>query len=388
MNRKEEYKNHRRTFLKNTAAVAAIAAIPGSVQAMVKKLSGNIPAKGFAAYKAGDPLALWNFERRSVGDNDVQIAIKYCGVCHSDIHTVRDEWAPQKYPLIPGHEIAGIVTAVGKNVTNFKVGDKAGVGCMVDSCGKCNSCQNGSEQYCDNHATLWTYGTPDPVLGGVTQGGYSDIIVVQQHFVIKIPQSMDLQYAAPLLCAGVTTYSPIVLNKVDKGMKVGIAGIGGLGHIAVQLAASLGAEVYAFTTSADKVADIKKFGAKEVIVVDDPNKLRPWFGKMDYMVSTIPAKYNIGAYTSFVKPYGHYTQVGLPAGELSFNNFSFINNRVNYSGSLIGGIPQTQEVVDYCAQHNILPQVQVIKMNEVNDAFTKVTGKLARYRFVLDTTSM
>lgn len=381
-------KNQRRTFLKNMAGVAAVAATPGTLQAMVKKMSGNIPAKGFAAYKAGEPLSLWNFERRPVGDNDIQIAIKYCGICHSDIHTVRDEWGPQKYPLIPGHEIAGIVTAVGKNVKDFKVGDKAGVGCMVDSCGTCNSCNSGSEQHCDNRATVFTYGSPDPVMGGVTQGGYADTIVVQQHFVIKIPQDMDLQYAAPLLCAGVTTYSPIILNKVKKGMKVGIAGIGGLGHIAIQLASSLGAEVYAFTTSADKVTDIRKFGAKQVIVVDDTSKLRSWFGKMDYVICTIPAKFDLGAYTSLVKPYGHFTQLGLPAGELSFNNFSFITNRVNYSGSLIGGVSQTQEVIDYCAKNKILPQVQLIKMSEVNSAFTKVIEKRARYRFVLDTTTI
>jgi alcohol dehydrogenase (NADP+)/uncharacterized zinc-type alcohol dehydrogenase-like protein len=345
----------------------------------------NIKSKGYAAKDSTGKLSLWEFERRPLGDNDVLIEIKYSGVCHSDIHTVRGDWGSQKYPQVPGHEIAGVVTAVGKNVKKFKVGDHAGVGCMVDSCGDCHSCEEGHEQYCEKRATLYTYGTPDKTSPtGITQGGYANNIVVKEKFVIKIPKSIELKHAAPLLCAGVTTYAPLMRAKISKGMKVGIAGIGGLGHIAIKLAAEKGADVYAFTTSPDKVNDIKSFGAKEVIVVDDIQKLRPYFGKLDYLISTIPHDFDLGAYASLVKPYGYFTQIGLPAGKISFNNFSFIINRVNYNGSLIGGIPETQEVMDYCAENKIYPNIEIIDAKDLNEVYDKVIEKKARYRYVID----
>lgn len=263
-----------------------------------------------AARDTSGRLSPWSFARRAVGDNDVLIDIKFCGVCHSDIHQLRGDWGPPQYPQVPGHEIAGVVSAVGKKVTNFKVGDHAGVGCMVDSCGTCESCKRGEEQHCDNNATLFTYGYPEKSSPtGITQGGYSNNIVVKEHFAIKIPQAISLQDAAPLLCAGITTYSPLVRASIKAGDKVGVAGIGGLGHMAIKLAEARGAEVYAFTTSPSKVKDILEFGAKEAILVDSVDKLTPYFKSLDYMISTIPVNYNVGPYASLVKPYGTYTQV-------------------------------------------------------------------------------
>ncbi|SHG87914.1 alcohol dehydrogenase (NADP+)/uncharacterized zinc-type alcohol dehydrogenase-like protein [Flavobacterium micromati] len=349
-------------------------------------MSNNIPSKGYAGKDEKGKLVLWNFERRPVGDHDLLIEIKFSGICHSDIHTIKGHWTKQQYPQIPGHEIAGIVTAVGKNVSKFKVGDKAGVGCMVNSCMKCDSCKNGDENHCETTGMVGTYGAPEKSSPtGITQGGYANNIVVTEHFAIKIPSNMDLQFAAPLLCAGITTYSPMMKIKVKKGDKVGVVGIGGLGHLAIKLAVSKGAEVYAFTTSPSKVNDSKGFGAKEVIVVDSSEKLKPWFGKMDYMISTIPYAYDVSSYLSCVKPNGSFTQVGIPInGELTINTFDMISNRVNFNGSLIGGIPETQEVIDYCAKNKIYPQIQIIKAEKINEAWEKVVNKEARYRYVID----
>jgi alcohol dehydrogenase (NADP+)/uncharacterized zinc-type alcohol dehydrogenase-like protein len=346
----------------------------------------NIKSKGYAGKDKHGKLTAWNFERRPIGDNDILIEIKYSGICHSDIHTIKGHWGKQQYPQVPGHEIAGIVTAVGKNVTKFKVGDKAGVGCMVNSCMQCESCKNGQEHHCETTGMIGTYGAPEASSPtGITQGGYSNNIVVTEHFAIKIPKNIDLQYAAPLLCAGITTYSPMMQYDVKKGNKVGVVGIGGLGHMAIKIAVSKGAEVYAFTTSPSKVADIKGFGAKEVIVVDAADKLRPWKGKLDYMISTVPYAYEMSPYIDCVKPYGYFTQVGQPInGALAINNFNMIFNRVNFNGSLIGGIPETQEVMDYCAKTKIYPQIQIIKASEINDAWEKVVNKEARYRYVID----
>jgi len=245
---------------------------------------------------------------------------------------------------VPGHEITGVVAAVGTNVTKFKVGDHAGVGTMVESCGICESCKRGEEQYCDNNATLCTYGYPDKTSPTVsTQGGYSNNIVFKERFAFKIPNTMRLQDAASLLCAGITTYSPLVRHAMKKGDKVGVAGIGGLGHLAIKLAQAKGAEVYAFTTTASKVKDILAFGAKEAVVVDAVEKLKPYNKSLDYMISTIPVNYSVGAYASLVKPYGSYTQGGMPAkGEVTIDNFAFNRNRVNYNTSLVGGTTQTQ----------------------------------------------
>ncbi|MCA6067984.1 NAD(P)-dependent alcohol dehydrogenase [Chryseobacterium sp. RG1] len=355
-----------------------------------KIMSKNIKSKGYAGKDTKGKLQPWEFERRAVGDNDILIDIKYSGICHSDIHTIRGHWGPQQYPQVPGHEIAGIVTAVGKNVTKFKVGDKAGVGCMVNSCMKCNSCKNGEEHHCETTGMVGTYGAPDSTSpSGITQGGYSNNIVVTEHFAIRIPENIDLKYAAPLLCAGITTYSPLMKANFQKGDKVGVAGIGGLGHLAIKLAVHKGAEVYAFTTSESKRKDILSFGAKEVIVVDSLDKLKPYAGKLDYMISTIPYAYELSDYAVCVKPYGHFTQVGQPInGEFKIDNAKFFFSRVNFNASLIGGIPETQEVMDLCAENKIYPQIEVIKAEEINDAWDKVVNKEARYRFVIDASTI
>jgi uncharacterized zinc-type alcohol dehydrogenase-like protein len=389
---KRENLQTRREFLHHTAVVGAGMALAGTARSVVAAQGGghrNVVSKGYAAHDNSGKLSPWTFERRAIGDDDVLIDIKFSGICHSDIHQLRGDWGPQKYPQVPGHEIAGVVAAIGKNVTKFKVGDHAGVGCMVDSCGTCDSCKHGEEQHCDNGATMFTYGYPDKTSPtGITQGGYANNIVVKEGFAIALPNSISLQDAAPLLCAGITTYSPLMKASIKKGDRVGVAGVGGLGHLAIKLAVSKGAEVYAFTTSANKVRDIRRFGAKEVIVVDAVEKLKPHNKSLDYMISTIPVNYDVAAYASIVKPYGNYVQVGMPPkGEVTINNFVMNRNRVRYSTSLIGGVPQTQEIVDYCAKNKILPEVQLIKASEVNDVWNKVINKEARYRYVIDAAS-
>jgi alcohol dehydrogenase (NADP+)/uncharacterized zinc-type alcohol dehydrogenase-like protein len=349
-------------------------------------MSKNINSKGYAGKGEQGKLVSWDFERRAVGDNDILIDIKFSGICHSDIHTIKGHWGKQQYPQVPGHEIAGIVSAIGKNVTKFKIGDQAGVGCMVNSCMECESCKNGEEQHCETTGMVGTYGAPEKSSPtGITQGGYATNIVVTEHFAIKIPDTIDLKHAAPLLCAGITTYSPLMKAKFKKGDKIGVVGIGGLGHMAIKLAVSKGAEVYAFTTSPSKINDIKGFGAKEVIVVNSSIDLKPWKGKLDFMISTVPYAYEMSSYIDCVKPYGYFTQVGQPInGELMINNTNMIFNRVNFNGSLIGGIPETQEVMNYCAENKIYPQIQLIKAEEINEAWEKVVNKEARYRFVID----
>ncbi|SDM25846.1 NAD(P)-dependent alcohol dehydrogenase [Pedobacter antarcticus] len=381
----------RRKFIQQSAVVGAGLILAGPMQILAQTdnkeiMNKNIASKGYAGKDKQGILVPWNFERRTVGDNDILIDIKFSGICHSDIHTIKGHWGQQQYPQVPGHEIAGIVTAVGKNVTKFKLGDKAGVGCMVNSCMECESCKNGEEHHCETTGMVGTYGSPEKSSpSGITQGGYANNIVVTEHFAIKIPESIDLKYAAPLLCAGITTYSPMMKAKFKKGDKIGVVGIGGLGHLAIKLAVSKGAEVYAFTTSYSKADDIKRFGAKEVIIVNSAEALKPWKGKLDYMISTVPYAYEMSAYIDCVKPYGYFTQVGQPInGELTINNFNMIFNRVNFNGSLIGGIPETQEVMNYCAENKIYPEIEVIKASEINDAWTKVVNKGARYRYVID----
>ena len=388
-----EKENHisRRKFIEKSAIVGTGIMVAGSTAFGRRgndggRSSENIKSKGYAATDTSGILSLWEFERRPVGDNDILIDIKYASICHSDIHQMKGHWGPQQYPQVPGHEIVGIVSTVGKNVTKFKVGDRAGVGCMVDSCIECDNCKHGEEHYCERGETLFTYGYPDKKSPtGISQGGYCNNIVVRDHFAVHIPVHISFQEAAPLLCAGITTYSPLMRSHFKIGDKVGVVGIGGLGHMAIKLAVSKGAEVYAFTTSPDKVEDIKSFGAKEVIVVDNVSKLAPYKGKLDYMISTVPYAYELSAYIDCVKPYGHFTQVGQPiGGELTINNFNMVFNRVNFNGSLIGGIPETQEVIHYCADNNILPKIELIKAEQVNEAWEKVVNKEARYRYVID----
>lgn len=390
--------NSRRKFLQNSAiAGAAVLANPLNTFAENKNqvhpaatnidITKNIKTRGYAATDESGKLRPWEFERRAVGDDDILIDIKFASICHSDIHQEKGHWGEQQYPQVPGHEIVGVVSAVGKNVTKFKVGDRAGVGCMVDSCMECNSCKGGEEQFCEQGKTVFTYGYPaekEPT--GISQGGYSNKIVVRDHFAVRIPEHISFQEAAPLLCAGITTYSPLMKAQFKVGDKVGVAGIGGLGHMAVKLAVSKGAEVYAFTTSADKAKDIKSWGTKEVIVVDEEFKnLQDYNKNLDYMISTIPYQFNVAPYVACVKPGGTFTFVGMPEkSEITINNLMLAFARVNFNSSLIGGIPETQEVVHYCADNNIKPQIEIINAQQINEAWKKVVNKEARYRYVID----
>ncbi|WP_455169597.1 alcohol dehydrogenase catalytic domain-containing protein [Aegicerativicinus sediminis] len=392
----KEQHHSRRNFLKQSGTLGAGMMLMGSAPLVAESrtsnnknsinLIGNVKTKGYAATDSSGKLTAWEFERRPVGDDDILIDVKYASICHSDIHQEKGHWGPQKYPQVPGHEIVGVVTAIGKNVTKFKVGDRAGVGCMVDSCLECDNCKHGEEHYCERGQTLFTYGYPtDAEPTGISQGGYSDRIVVRDHFAVHIPSHISFQEAAPLLCAGITTYSPLMKANFKIGDKIGVAGIGGLGHMAIKLAVAKGAEVYGFTTSPDKVKDIKSWGAKEAIVVDSLDKLKPWRGKMDYMISTIPYAYEMSSYMDCVKPNGFFTQVGVPiGGEYTVNNFNMMFNRVNYNSSLIGGIPETQEVVHFCADNGIKPEIQIIKAEQINQAWEDVVNKKARYRYVID----
>lgn len=382
----------RRDFVVRTGAVIGAGMLMSSpITALAADArTANVKSRGYAAFDTSGKLAPWSFERRPVGDNDILIETKFASICHSDIHQMKGHWGAQKYPQVPGHEIVGVVTAVGKNVTRFKVGDRAGVGCMVNSTlpGNQLASLENVEQY--SPATIFTYGYPEKTSpSGISQGGYSSNIVVRDHFAVHIPENISFQEAAPLLCAGITTYSPLMKAQIGKGMKVGVAGIGGLGHMAVKLAVSKGAEVYAFTTTAAKKQDILAFGAKEVIVVDDAASMAAHNGTLDYLISTIPYQYDTAAYVSLVKPDCTFTQVGMPEGfQVTVNALALAAARVNFNASLIGGMKETQEVVDYCAANNVLPTIQVIKADEINDAWENVVNKKARYRYVIDAATL
>lgn len=383
----------RREFMQQTAMAGAGLTLASPLDLFSQNknntttMNQNIKTKGYAATDESGVLSPWEFERRPVGDNDILIDVKFASICHSDIHQEKGHWGPQIYPQVPGHEIVGVVAAVGKNVIKFKVGDRAGVGCMVDSCMECNSCTHGEEHFCERGETVFTYGYPmasEPT--GISQGGYSNKIVVRDHFAVHIPEHISFQEAAPLLCAGITTYSPLMDAQLQVGQKVGVAGIGGLGHMAIKLAVSKGAEVYAFTTSPDKVEDIKSWGVKEVVVVDGEQKsLQAYSKTLDYMICTIPYQFNAAPYVACVKPYGHFTYVGMPNGfQINLSNIALASSRVNFNASLIGGIPETQEVVHYCADNGIWPEIQLIKADEINKAWENVVNKKARYRYVID----
>ncbi|WP_127019285.1 NAD(P)-dependent alcohol dehydrogenase [Rheinheimera mangrovi] len=373
----------RRKVIKITGAVGVGAMFASPLNVFASEANPRIKSRGYAAFDESGILKPWSFERRPVGDNDILIDIKYASICHSDIHQEKGHWGKQQYPQVPGHEIVGIVAAVGKNVTKFKVGDRAGVGCMVGN--NHHHHNNDEEQY--NSDTIFTYGYPDkrsPT--GISQGGYSNNIVVEDHFAVHIPENVSFQEAVPLLCAGITTYSPLMRANIKPGMKVGVAGIGGLGHMAVKIAVSKGAEVYAFTTSPSKVKDILAFGAKEAIVVDDElAALNQYRGQLDYLISTIPYDYNVAAYASVVKPYGTFTQVGMPINsEVTMSALNLAFSRVNFNASLIGGMKETQDMVNYCANNKVLPQIQMIKAEQINEAWESVVNKSARYRYVID----
>jgi len=343
--------------------------------------------KAYAAQNASTGLAPFQLQRREVGPHDVEIDILYCGVCHSDLHTVRNEWHNTIYPCVPGHEIVGRVLKTGSEVRNFKAGDIAAVGCMVDSCRICPSCRRGDEQYCERVPIL-TYNSPDKHLGGVTYGGYSQAIVVDDAFVLRVSEKLDLAATAPLLCAGITTYSPLRHWKVGKGMKVGIVGLGGLGHMGVKFANAFGAHVVLFTTSSNKAQDALRLGAHEVVVSKNENEMKKHRDSFDFILDAVSAEHDINAYLSLLKLDGTLTLVGAPEKPLPVAAFNLIMPRRHLAGSAIGGIRETQEMLDFCAAHDITADVEVIPIQQVNEAYEKMLKGQVKYRFVIDMASL
>ncbi len=346
-------------------------------------------AKAYSAGNATSPLASTTIPRRDPTEHDVQIEILFCGVCHSDLHQARNEWSdalPTVYPCVPGHEIVGRVTRVGSAVTGFKPGDRAAVGCMVDSDRTCPECLAGLEQFCPNF-TL-TYNFPDKHLGGVTYGGYSDSVVVDEHFVLHVPSNLDLAGAAPLLCAGITTYSPMRHWGVTKGKKVGVVGLGGLGHMGVKFAHALGAHVVVFTTSPNKKEDALRLGADEVVVSRNNDEMQKQSGSFDFILDAVAADHDINAFIQLLRRDGNITLVGAPEKPLAIPAFSLIFGRRSLSGSPIGGIPETQEMLDFCGAHNITADVEVIPVQKINEAYDRLLRSDVKYRFSIDMASL
>ncbi|HKD06501.1 MAG TPA: NAD(P)-dependent alcohol dehydrogenase [Bryobacteraceae bacterium] len=346
-------------------------------------------ARAYSAASATSPLAYATIARRDPGENDVQIEILFCGICHSDLHQVRNEWEsamPTVYPCVPGHEIVGRVTKTGSGVTKFKPGDLASVGCLVDSDRTCAECQAGLEQFCAN-PTL-TYNFPDRRLGGVTYGGYSDSIVVDERFVLRIPSGLDPAGAAPLLCAGITTYSPMRHWCVTKGKKVGVVGLGGLGHMGVKFAHALGAHVVVFTTSPGKKEDALRLGADEVVVSRDRNQMSQHTGSFDFILDAVSADHDINAYIQLLRRDGNITLVGAPEKPLAVAAFGLLFGRRSLSGSPIGGLPETQEMLDFCGANNITADVEVIPIQKVNEAYERLLKADVKYRFSIDMASL
>ena len=346
-------------------------------------------AKAYSAASATSALASTKIPRRDPTENDVQIEILYCGICHSDLHSVRNEWSefmPTVYPIVPGHEIVGRVTKVGSAVTKFKAGDLAAVGCMVDSDGTCPECRAGFEQFCPN-MTL-TFNSPDKHLGGVTYGGYSESIVVDQRFVLRVPSNLNLAGVAPLLCAGITTYSPMRRWNVGKDKKVGVVGLGGLGHMAVKFAHALGAHVVVFTTSPKKKEDALRLGAHEVVISRDRDEMQKYNESFDFILDAVSADHDINSYINLLRRDGNLTIVGAPAKPLGVTAFSLIMRRRSFSGSNIGGIAETREMLDFCGQHNITADVEVIAIQKVNEAYERLLKSDVKYRFSIDMASL
>jgi len=346
-------------------------------------------AKAYSAASAASPLSSAKINRRAPTERDVQIEILFCGVCHSDLHTVRNEWsdfAPTVYPCVPGHEIVGRVVKVGAAVTKYKPGDLAAVGCLVDSDRDCPNCQAGFEQFCPH--MIMTYNSPDKHLGGVTYGGYSDSIVVDEHFVLRVPANLDLAGAAPLLCAGITTYSPMRHWGVGKGKKAGVVGIGGLGHMGVKFAHALGALVGVFTTSPGKIEAALRLGADEVVLSRDANQMAKHAGSFDFILDAVAADHDINAYIQLLGRDGNLTLVGAPAKPLGVAAFPLIMGRRSLSGSLIGGIAETQEMLDFCGARNITADVEVIPIQKINEAYDRMLRSDVKYRFSIDMASL
>ena len=343
--------------------------------------------KAYGAQASDANLEALDIERREITADDVKIEIDYCGVCHSDIHQVRNDWKNSKYPVVPGHEIIGRVTQVGKNVSNFKEGDLVGVGCMVDSCQECDSCKEDLEQFCENGATL-TYNSKDEHLGGHTFGGYSEQIVVDKEFVLKVPENIDAKAAAPLLCAGITTYSPLRHWNVKKGDKVGVIGLGGLGHMGVKFAHAIGAHVVMITTSPSKSEDAKKLGADEVLISKNEEDMKKQAGTFDFLLNTVPVGHDMNPYVALLKRDATMVLIGAIEPLDPVHGGGLIGGRKRIAGSVIGGIKETQEMLDFCGEHNIVSDIEMIDMQNINEAFDRVVKSDVKYRFVIDMKSL
>ena len=345
----------------------------------------KVPA--YAAATAGAPLGPFTVERRDLRPDDVQLDILFCGICHSDIHQARDEWSGGRFPMVPGHEIVGRVTRVGPKVTKFKVGDLAGVGCMVDSCGRCDPCRRGTEQFCTQGAA-WTYNSTEIDRTTPTYGGYSTAIVVREAFALRIPAGLDPAGTAPLLCAGITTYSPLREWGVKAGRKVGVMGLGGLGHVGVKLARSMDADVTVFSTSPSKQREAERLGASGFLVARDRKALEAQKGKFDFLLDTVSGQHDLDAYLALLRPGGTMVLVGMPSERLGIGAASLVSGNRRLAGSLIGGIAQTQEMLDHCGEHGIVADVEVIPIQKVNEAYERTVKSDVRYRFSIDLASL
>ena len=360
-------------------------AIKNTAEGVITRKTKEVRAFGTEAADA--PLNQLTIGRRKPTPHDVEIEILYCGVCHSDLHTVRNEWHSTIFPCVPGHEIVGKVVSVGNHVTKFKVGDLAAVGCMVDSCRECQYCKDGLEQYCEKGNT-GTYDSPDPHLGTHTFGGYSESIVVDEDFVLRVPENLDPAATAPLLCAGITTYSPLKHWNIGPGKKVGVVGLGGLGHMGVKLAKAMGAEVIVFTTSTSKVEDAKRLGADDVVLSKDEQQMERYAGKLHFVLNAVSAQHDINVYLKLLRVDGSLVLVGAPEHPLPVAAFSLIPNRRSFAGSMIGGIAETQEMLDFCGTHNIVSDIELINIQQINEAYERLLKGDVKYRFVIDMASL
>lgn len=345
----------------------------------------NIKAYGTEA--RGAPLHVLNINRRELLVHDMEMEILYCGICHSDLHAVKNDWGGTTYPIVPGHEIVGRITRVGTSVTKFKVGELVAVGCIVDSCGHCEYCEDDLQQFCDEGVTF-SFNSPDKVSGGMTYGGFSQSYVCNENYVLHVPETLDLATAAPLLCAGITVYSPLKHWQAGPGKKVGILGIGGLGHVAIKIAKAMGAEVVVFTTSPSKVEDAKRLGADQAVLSTDPEQMSRYIRKLHFIIDTVSAKHDVNAYLNLLRHDGSVVMVGLPAEPIEVGAFNLIHGRRSFSGSNIGGIAETQEMLDFCAQNNITADIELIKVDQINEAFERLEKGDVKYRFVVDITSL
>lgn len=347
----------------------------------------STPVKAYGTEAAKAQLNQMQINRRQVMPHDVEIDIQYCGVCHSDLHTARNEWHFTVYPCVPGHEIVGKVARIGDHVSKFKIGDLVGVGCMVDSCRECEYCKEGVEQFCEK-GNVQTYNSPDKFMGTQTFGGYSEKIVVDENYVLRIPANLNLAATAPLLCAGITTYSPLKHWKIGPGKKVGVVGIGGLGHMAIKIAKAMGAHVVAFTTSESKFSEAKRLGADETVLSKDEAQMAAYTGKLHFILDAVSADHDINAYLNLLRVDGTLALVGAPEHPLSIAAFSVIIGRKSFAGSPIGGIAETQEMLDFCGKHNVTSDIEMINIQQINEAYERLVKGDVKYRFVIDMVSL